>query len=132
ARVVVSDLPLAGALLAREAGVVLLDPSAEAAEGDLPGGEPEPGDGGGPGDLAYLIYTSGSTGTPKAVMVEHAQLTHTLRASLETLGFAPGDVVAALASTSFDISLLELVTPLLAGGAVRIVPHEVARDPEEL
>ncbi|HSU16143.1 AMP-binding protein, partial [Longimicrobium sp.] len=64
--------------------------------------------------------------------VEHAQLTHTLRASLETLGFAPGDVVAALASTSFDISLLELVTPLLAGGAVRIIPHEVARDPETL
>ncbi|HEX9935824.1 MAG TPA: amino acid adenylation domain-containing protein, partial [Longimicrobium sp.] len=83
-------------------------------------------------DLAYLIYTSGSTGTPKAVMVEHSQLTHTLRASLETLGFARGDVVAALASTSFDISLLELVTPLLAGGAVRIVPHEVARDPETL
>src|SRR5687767_4087318 len=65
-------------------------------------------------------------------MVEHAQLTHTLRASLETLCFAPGDVVAALASTSFDISLLELFTPLLAGGAVRIVPHEVARDPETL
>ncbi|HSU18095.1 MAG TPA: amino acid adenylation domain-containing protein, partial [Longimicrobium sp.] len=85
-----------------------------------------------PGDLAYLIYTSGSTGTPKAVMVEHAQLTHTLRASLETLGFVAGDVVAALASTAFDISLLELVTPLLAGGAVRIVPHEVARDPETL
>ena len=48
-------------------------------------------------------------------MVEHAQLTHTLLASLETLGFAPGDVVAALASTAFDISLLELFTPLLAG-----------------
>ncbi|HST57799.1 MAG TPA: AMP-binding protein, partial [Longimicrobium sp.] len=85
-----------------------------------------------PGDLAYLINTSGSTGTPKAVMVEHAQLTHTLGASLETLDFAPGDVVAALASTAFDISLLELVTPLLVGGAVRIVPHEVARDPETL
>ncbi|HEX8317689.1 non-ribosomal peptide synthase/polyketide synthase [Longimicrobium sp.] len=129
AKLVVSDLPLAGALVAREADVLLLDPSAQ---GDLPGGELEPHGGGGPGDLAYLIYTSGSTGTPKAVMVEHAQLTHTLRASLETLGFVPGDVVAALASTTFDISLLELLTPLLAGGAVRIVPHEVARDPEEL
>ncbi|HEX9936442.1 MAG TPA: condensation domain-containing protein, partial [Longimicrobium sp.] len=112
-KLVVSDLPLAGTLVAREADVLLLDPFAE---GDLAGGELELG-GGGPGDLAYLIYTSGSTGTPKAVMVEHAQLTHTLGASLETLGFAPGDVVAALASTSFDISLLELVTPLLAGGA---------------
>ncbi|HEX6751683.1 MAG TPA: amino acid adenylation domain-containing protein [Longimicrobium sp.] len=128
AKLVVSDLALAGALL-EQADVLLLDPSAE---GDLPGGALEPGSGGGLGDLAYLIYTSGSTGTPKAVMVEHAQLTHTLRASLETLGFGAGDVVAALASTAFDISLLELVTPLLAGGAVRIIPHEVARDPETL
>jgi len=85
-----------------------------------------------PGDLAYLIYTSGSTGTPKAVMVEHAQLAHTLRGALDQLGFGAGDVVAALASTAFDISLLELVTPLLAGGAVRIIPREVARDPEAL
>ncbi|HEU4883963.1 MAG TPA: condensation domain-containing protein, partial [Longimicrobium sp.] len=129
ARLVVSDLPLAGALLERESEILLLDPSAE---GDLPGGELEPRGGGGPGDLAYLIYTSGSTGTPKAVMVEHAQLTHTLLASLETLRFAPGDVVAALASTSFDISLLELVTPLLAGAGVRVVPPALVRDPEEL
>ncbi|HEX2191293.1 MAG TPA: condensation domain-containing protein, partial [Longimicrobiaceae bacterium] len=132
AELVVTESALAGLLPEREVEVVLLD------------GIPTPRGRGGaeeggaataevlPGDLAYLIYTSGSTGTPKAVMVEHAQLTHTLRASLETLGFAPGDVVAALASTSFDISLLELVTPLLAGGAVRIVPHEVARDPETL
>ncbi|HEU4556305.1 MAG TPA: non-ribosomal peptide synthase/polyketide synthase [Longimicrobium sp.] len=129
AKLVVADPARAGALLEREADVVLLDPSVE---DDLPGGEMEAHGDRGPRDLAYLIYTSGSTGTPKAVMVEHAQLTHTLRASLETLGFAPGDVVAALASTSFDISLLELVTPLLAGAAVRIVPHEVARDPETL
>ncbi|MFL5540253.1 MAG: non-ribosomal peptide synthetase, partial [Longimicrobiaceae bacterium] len=132
AELVVTEPALAGLLPEREVEVVLLD------------GNPTPQGRGGaeeggaataevlPGDLAYLIYTSGSTGTPKAVMVEHAQLTHTLRASLETLGFAPGDVVAALASTAFDISLLELVTPLLAGGAVRIVPHEVARDPETL
>jgi amino acid adenylation domain-containing protein len=129
AKLVISDPALAGALPGREAEVLLLDPSAE---GDLPGGEPEPRGGGEPGDLAYLVYTSGSTGTPKAVMVEHAQLTHTLRGSLETLGFAPGDVVAALASTAFDISLLELVTPLLAGGAVRVVPPALVRDPEEL
>ncbi|HEX2081043.1 MAG TPA: amino acid adenylation domain-containing protein, partial [Longimicrobium sp.] len=132
AELVVTEPALAGVLPEREVEVVLLDRIT--APQDREGAD----EGGAaaaevlPGDLAYLIYTSGSTGTPKAVMVEHAQLTHTLRASLETLGFAPGDVVAALASTSFDISLLELVTPLLAGGAVRIVPHEVARDPETL
>ncbi|HEU4561225.1 MAG TPA: amino acid adenylation domain-containing protein, partial [Longimicrobium sp.] len=130
AELVVTEPSLAGLLPERGAEVVLLDrllnPQVGAEEGGAATQDVLPG------DLAYLIYTSGSTGTPKAVMVEHAQLTHTLRASQETLGFAPGDVVAALASTSFDISLLELVTPLLAGGAVRIVPHEVARDPETL
>ncbi|MET0397470.1 MAG: amino acid adenylation domain-containing protein, partial [Longimicrobiaceae bacterium] len=85
-----------------------------------------------PGDLAYLVYTSGSTGTPKAVMVEHGQLDHTLRASRELLGLAPGDVVAALAPVAFDIALLELLAPLLAGAAVRVVPRELARDPEAL
>ncbi|HYH78202.1 MAG TPA: amino acid adenylation domain-containing protein, partial [Longimicrobium sp.] len=130
AELVVTEPALAGLLPAREVEVVLLDglptPQEGAEEGGAATAEVLPG------DLAYLIYTSGSTGTPKAVMVEHAQLAHTLRASLETLGFAPGDVVAALASPAFDISLLELVAPLLAGGAVRIVAHEVARDPETL
>ncbi|MBV9109219.1 MAG: amino acid adenylation domain-containing protein, partial [Gemmatimonadetes bacterium] len=130
AELVVTTSALAGLLAEREVEVVLLDaipnPQETVEKDGAVAAEVLPG------DLAYLIYTSGSTGTPKAVMVEHAQLTHTLRASLETLGFGPGDVVAALASTSFDISLLELVTPLLAGGAVRIIPHEVARDPETL
>ncbi|HEX7242822.1 MAG TPA: amino acid adenylation domain-containing protein, partial [Longimicrobiaceae bacterium] len=85
-----------------------------------------------PGDPAYLIYTSGSTGTPKGVMVAHAQLAHTLRGAVEVLGLAAGDVVAALASVAFDISLLELVAPLLAGAAVRVVPRAVARDPGAL
>ncbi|MET0396580.1 MAG: amino acid adenylation domain-containing protein [Longimicrobiaceae bacterium] len=85
-----------------------------------------------PDDAAYLVYTSGSTGTPKAVVVEHAQLTHTLRGSLEVLGLGPGDVMAALASVAFDISLLELAAPLVAGAAVRIFPRELARDPEVL
>jgi pristinamycin I synthase-3/4 len=125
---VLTESSVADLLPKDEAEVVLLDgiTTSQDLEGGAVAAEVVPG------DLAYLIYTSGSTGTPKAVMVEHAQLTHTLSASLETLGFAPGDLVAALASTSFDISLLELLTPLLAGGAVRIVPHEVARDPETL
>jgi pristinamycin I synthase-3/4 len=85
-----------------------------------------------PADLAYLIYTSGSTGTPKAVMVTHGQLAHTLAGAVETLGFAAGDVAAALASVAFDIALLELLGPLLAGGCVRVVPRETVRDVDAL
>jgi amino acid adenylation domain-containing protein len=130
AALVVTEPALAGVLPEREVEIVLLDggptPREGAEEVGSAAAEVQPG------DLAYLIYTSGSTGTPKAVMVEHGQLAHTLSGALEVLGLGADDVVTALASTSFDISLLELLTPLLAGGAVRIVPHEVARDPETL
>ncbi|HEX8273629.1 MAG TPA: amino acid adenylation domain-containing protein [Longimicrobiaceae bacterium] len=82
--------------------------------------------------VAYLVYTSGSTGTPKAVMVTHGQLAHTLSGAVSTLGFAADDVVAALASVAFDIALLELLAPLLAGGSVRVVPRETVRDVDAL
>jgi amino acid adenylation domain-containing protein len=74
-----------------------------------------------PEDLAYLIYTSGSTGRPKAVMVEHRQLVNTIMTSREVFDFGAADVVPVLASFSFDISLFELLTPLLAGGRVVVL-----------
>ncbi len=69
----------------------------------------------GPSTLAYVIYTSGSTGEPKGVMVEHGQLVNTLLAAQEVHGFGPDDTVPCLAPFSFDISLFELLSPLLAG-----------------
>jgi amino acid adenylation domain-containing protein len=97
-----------------------------------PAPSPLVGEGPGVGDVAYLIYTSGSTGAPKAVMVEHGQLAHTLGGALAVLGFDADDVVPALASVAFDISLLEMLAPLLAGAAMRVVPSELVRDPEAL
>ncbi|HEV2736313.1 MAG TPA: AMP-binding protein, partial [Longimicrobiaceae bacterium] len=81
---------------------------------------------------AYLIYTSGSTGTPKAVMVGHAELAHTLRSALELLGLGPDDVLPSLASAAFDISLLELLAPLLRGGSTLVVPRAQVPDAERL
>ncbi|HJX27469.1 MAG TPA: amino acid adenylation domain-containing protein, partial [Thermoanaerobaculia bacterium] len=75
-----------------------------------------------PGSLAYLIYTSGTTGQPKAVQVEHGNLAHTLRAAQQAFGFVAGDRMPCLAPFSFDIFLLEMFGPLLAGGAVVIHP----------
>ncbi|MET0400646.1 MAG: amino acid adenylation domain-containing protein, partial [Longimicrobiaceae bacterium] len=98
--------------------------------GRQPGARPDPPSS--PGDLAYLIYTSGSTGAPKAVMVTHGQLAHTLAGAVATLGFAADDQAAALASVAFDIALLELLAPLLAGGRVRVVPRETVRDVDAL
>jgi len=125
-----------------------LAPALPAAAGAAPvvvvldAGDPEDGDGGEAlevledlepsraGDLAYLIYTSGTTGQPKAVMVEHGSLASTL-AAVERF-FAPGDRMPALASSSFDIFLFELLAPLLAGGTCALLPLRPTLDPERL
>src|SRR5215216_4396851 len=71
--------------------------------------------------LAYVIYTSGSTGEPKGVAVEHVQLSHTLQWAQEVYEFSSEDVVPCLAPLTFDISLFEVLCPLLAGGRVVLV-----------
>jgi amino acid adenylation domain-containing protein len=69
-----------------------------------------------PEHLAYVIYTSGSTGTPKGVMVEHRPLTVRLLGIRAELSFGVDDTLPHLASPAFDISLLELLLPLVSGG----------------
>jgi amino acid adenylation domain-containing protein len=81
-----------------------------------------------PQQLAYIIYTSGSTGRPKGVSVEHCQLLHTLRAAQQVLRLTPADCMPCMASFSFDISLLELLTAPLAGGRCLLVSTREALD----
>lgn len=71
--------------------------------------------------LAYIYFTSGSTGKPKGAMCEHAGLVNHLRAKIDDLGLGEGDTVLQTASQCFDISLWQLLAPLLVGGQVLIV-----------
>ncbi|HEY2738369.1 MAG TPA: amino acid adenylation domain-containing protein, partial [Thermoanaerobaculia bacterium] len=84
------------------------------------------------GDLAYLIYTSGTTGQPKAVLVEHGMLAATLAATRGLFHFAAGDRMPCLALPTFDISLFELLSPLLAGGTAVLFPLRPTLDVERL
>ncbi|WP_329148563.1 amino acid adenylation domain-containing protein [Streptomyces sp. NBC_01456] len=81
-----------------------------------------------PDRLAYIYFTSGSTGTPKGVMCEHAGLLNHLLMKVTDLGIGPGAVVAQTAAQSLDISLWQLVAPLLTGGSARIVDTDVLLD----
>ncbi|HVT61265.1 MAG TPA: amino acid adenylation domain-containing protein [Thermoanaerobaculia bacterium] len=85
-----------------------------------------------PENLAYVIYTSGSTGRPKGAMIERRGLLNHLLAKLDELSLGPQDAVAQTASQGFDISLWQLLAPLLAGGRVEIFGDEIARDPAGL
>ncbi|MGW6905199.1 non-ribosomal peptide synthetase [Streptomyces sp. NPDC054940] len=78
-----------------------------------------------PRRLAYIYFTSGSTGTPKGVMCEHEGLLNHLLMKVADLELGPGDVVAQTAAQSLDISLWQLIAPLLTGGSSRIVDTDV-------
>ncbi|MGN6601348.1 MAG: amino acid adenylation domain-containing protein [Ginsengibacter sp.] len=65
--------------------------------------------------LAYAIYTSGSTGKPKGVMVEHGSLLNHLLWKQDILALTARDTVLQKTSFGFDVSVWELLGPLVAG-----------------
>jgi amino acid adenylation domain-containing protein len=79
-------------------------------------------------NLAYVIYTSGSTGQPKGVLVEHANLLHTLSSSLSAFSPLPSDRFPLISHFSFDISLFELFLPLLCGAQSHLLAKEHVLD----
>ncbi len=81
-----------------------------------------------PESLAYLLYTSGSTGEPKGVAVPHRALVDLLAGFDRLLGLTPADRVAAITTAAFDISVVELVLPLLAGARIELIDADTARD----
>ncbi|WP_433527969.1 amino acid adenylation domain-containing protein [Micromonospora sp. CA-263727] len=83
-------------------------------------------------DLAYVIYTSGSTGRPKGVQIPHRALNNFLRSMQDRPGLGRDDVLLAVTSLSFDISVLELLLPLVTGARVVLVSRTVAADGREL
>jgi len=91
---------------------------ADGADGD----EPEP--------AAYILFTSGSTGAPKGVEVEHPALLNMLDDLVRRLGLGPGDRMLAHSNVVFDMSVPEMLMPLISGGTVVVAPPRSARNPE--
>ncbi|TDD01524.1 non-ribosomal peptide synthetase [Nonomuraea deserti] len=82
-----------------------------------------------PAHLAYVMYTSGSTGRPKGVMISHGALANYVLWSASRYMRHPADEPAAPggsvvhSSIAFDLTVTSLLTPLVAGHAVRLVDH---------
>lgn len=81
-----------------------------------------------PQNLAYVIHTSGSTGRPKGVGIERGGLTNFIIALSRELGPSAGEVLLAVTSLSFDISMLEVFVPLVTGGRVVVANRLSAGD----
>ncbi|MGH8060920.1 MAG: amino acid adenylation domain-containing protein [Pseudoxanthomonas sp.] len=84
------------------------------------------------GDDAYVIYTSGSTGQPKGVCVPHRAVVNFLLSMLSAPGLQARTRFAAVTTLSFDIAVLELLLPLLAGAQVFVVEREQTIDGQAL
>jgi amino acid adenylation domain-containing protein len=125
-RQVLTSRARAATAAATGAALLLVDES--------PGTGHDPAVPGEPTDPAYVLYTSGSTGPPKGVVVEHRNVANLL--DWASRAFSAEELTGMLAATSvcFDVSVVELFAPLVAGGRVILaddllaLPQLPARD----
>ncbi|ROO88889.1 amino acid adenylation domain-containing protein [Actinocorallia herbida] len=76
----------------------------------------------------YVLFTSGSTGKPKGAVVEHQGMVNHLWAKIVDLDMTDRDVVAQTAPLGFDISIWQMLCPLVNGGQVHVISDEVSYD----
>ncbi|MBO2451315.1 amino acid adenylation domain-containing protein [Actinomadura barringtoniae] len=77
----------------------------------------------------YVLFTSGSTGKPKGAVVEHQGMINHLYAKIVDLELTGADVLAQTAPLGFDISVWQMLCPLLIGGRVDVIGDDVGHDP---
>ncbi|MBL7492072.1 non-ribosomal peptide synthetase, partial [Frankia sp. AgW1.1] len=111
--------------------IALDDPLFEAALAEQPPAPLDPAGRARSDNLAYVIYTSGSTGRPKGALVAHRNVVRLFADSQEHFHFGAADVWTLFHSVSFDFSVWELWGPLLHGGRLVVVDHEITRAPEQ-
>jgi amino acid adenylation domain-containing protein/non-ribosomal peptide synthase protein (TIGR01720 family) len=68
-----------------------------------------------PNDLAYVIYTSGSTGKPKGAMNEHLGVVNRLNWAQQHYKLNTEDSVLQKTTFCFDVSVWELLLPIISG-----------------
>ncbi|WP_212004586.1 non-ribosomal peptide synthetase [Chitinophaga sp. HK235] len=82
-----------------------------------------------PHHAAYVIYTSGSTGAPKGVINEHAGIVNRLLWAQDYFKLNAADVVLQKTTFCFDVSVWELLLPLISGGRIVFALPEGQKDP---
>ncbi|MEV2271293.1 amino acid adenylation domain-containing protein [Nonomuraea africana] len=85
-----------------------------------------------PENLAYVLYTSGSTGRPKGVMVSHHSLLSYALAFGRFTGAGEDTRSFGFAALGFDVSVLDILVPLAAGGSVQLAGEADRADPVRL
>lgn len=82
--------------------------------------------------ISHLFFTSGTTGTPKGVVSSHGNLIQYIFAAQEKYRFSAEDSFLSATRSTFSISLLMLLLPLVCGGQVNIITLEQLLEPRLL
>lgn len=77
---------------------------------------------------ACIFYTSGTTGQPKGIPISHGSLAYYVLSAIQQFGINPEDTLLTIAKFSFSISLFDLLTSLIAGGRLVILPRTTIMD----
>ncbi|MEJ2538831.1 MAG: amino acid adenylation domain-containing protein [Gemmatimonadota bacterium] len=77
---------------------------------------------------AYILFTSGSTGEPKGVQVPGRCVINLLESTARRPGLEASDVLLAVTTLSFDISVLEFFLPLRIGARLVLATSQQAMD----
>ncbi|HYW08942.1 MAG TPA: amino acid adenylation domain-containing protein [Longimicrobium sp.] len=85
-----------------------------------------------PRDPAYMLYTSGSTGLPKGAVVRHDGAVNHIFAEAEVLGLNASLRFLQSAPASSDISVWQMLAPLVLGGRTVVADADTVSDPERL
>ncbi|QRN40662.1 MAG: D-alanine--poly(phosphoribitol) ligase subunit DltA [Neisseriaceae bacterium] len=80
-----------------------------------------------PNYLAYIVFTSGSTGEPKGVSISYAGLSDLVYWFRNIFYLDKPIRLLSLASMTFDVGLIEVLSSLVTGGHIKVVEdHERA------
>lgn len=83
-------------------------------------------------DLAYILYTSGSTGKPKGVMLTHRAAISFVDWCSEVFEPDPNDRFSSHAPFHFDLSILDIYSPIKHGASLVLIGEEIGKDPGRL
>ncbi|MDE1715951.1 amino acid adenylation domain-containing protein [Chromobacterium amazonense] len=96
---------------------------------ELGGAHPEPAEAIRPESAGYILYTSGSTGTPKGVLCRQEGILALFDDLQRHYPLSRQDRVLWKTSMSFDVSLTEMLWPLLKGASVVVAKLNGQYDP---
>ncbi|RAL01226.1 amino acid adenylation [Aspergillus ibericus CBS 121593] len=74
-----------------------------------------------PDQAAYIMFTSGTSGVPKGVRISHRAYAAAAAGHIRSFGLTTASRVLQLASYGFDVSLMDILTTLIAGATITVI-----------